>query len=673
MHSPERYHLYLLNADGSPGRRFALFGLAKKATDWTKGEWGHDYGLSNFAAAPGGSWIATSGDLGLALWDNQGTAAREKWAHEWWKTGERTPLRLLALDDTLITFAANTITGLAAADGSTLWSIGGEGGFGGGVVSGDRRTAVIWSDADGGRVYVIRGGALVNTIPTAAGEVSVSADGSFLAVTFRNQLKAYDPARGLLWTYTGDDLLRRPRVSPDGTRVAVGNELGTLAVLWRDGTKLVTKDLKALPVSAWLPDGGLLVATWTGTVLRYTAALDERRRTRLTPSETDIRPKLLTPDPVPAVRRAGWGNATATQDLTPNLIRTTSALLDVRLVNPTRYVDLGKQNAVALLTDGRADAPANPWVSGSVIGAIRIQDGTGRSCCSPSTPSARRSDSRESPSPRTPPTPCRGCAMSNCSGGTPKPGSGRTARNSFPTRAPCTATPSRPCPPPVSGCAPPAAASGPWATSGSANSSSTAPWWATPTGTVLEGNALAVLFDDRDDDVHGIVEDSEAADIQIGGAAAGTRCLRLKKAVERYPTSRAPFGHAMHDWDFRIVENPSAPGECRYLQFAWNALSPATTGICVRLGPAKSAPIFSASIGDSHWSPQTSMVEKRFEGRVPADWEVVRVGLWKFTAGAVKVVDQLALRSNGDGALFDQIVLARTEAALPILPWPPST
>ncbi|MEV2189586.1 hypothetical protein AB0I02_01095 [Streptomyces phaeochromogenes] len=83
----------------------------------------------------------------------------------------------------------------------------------------------------------------------------------------------------------------------------------------------------------------------------------------------------LTPDPVPVVRRAGWGNAGATQDLTPNLIKTTSAYLDVRLVNPTRYIDLGKQNAVALLTDGRADAPANPWVPWSVIGAIRIQDG----------------------------------------------------------------------------------------------------------------------------------------------------------------------------------------------------------------------------------------------------------------------------------------------------------
>ncbi|MGA6225075.1 WD40 repeat domain-containing protein [Streptomyces umbrinus] len=673
VHSPEGYHLYLLNADGSPRRRFALFGLAKKATDWTKGEWGHDYGLNNFAAAPGGSWIATSGDLGLALWDDQGTEAREKWAHEWWKTGERTPLRLLALDDdTLITFAANTITGLAAANGSTLWSIGvGEGSFGGGVVSGDRRTAVIWSDADGGRVYVIRGGALVTTLPTAAGEVSVSADGSFLAVTFRNQLKAYDAERGLLWTYTGDDLLRRPRVSPDGTRVAVGSELGTLAVLRRDGTPLTTEDLKALPVPAWLPDGGLLVATWTGTVIRYTAGLDERWRTRLTPTESDIRPKLLTPDPVPVVRRAGWGNAGATQDLTPNLIRTTSAYLDVRLVNPTRYIDLGKQNAVALLTDGRADAPANPWVPWSVIGAIRIQDGQElQFTVDTFRTQVRLTGITFAEDPAHPVSWLRDVQLQwwDTRAGLWKDGPKllsdagavhtHTFEPLFSSRFRLRTT-----------------GGGVWPV-GNIRLGELV-FHGTVVGNshrdVLEGNELAVLFDDRDDDVRDIVEDSTAADIQIGGAAVGTRCLRLKKAMERYPTSRAPFGHAMHDWDFRIVENPGAPGEYRYLQFAWKALSPATSGISVRLGPAKSAPVFSASIGDSHWPPQTSMVEKRFEGPVPADWEVVRIDLWKFTAGAVKVVDQLALRSNGDGALFDGFVLARTETALPNLPWPRST
>ncbi|MBH1937480.1 PQQ-binding-like beta-propeller repeat protein [Streptomyces sp. AV19] len=244
--------------------------------------------------APDGSWVAACGDLGLALWDDSGT---EKWVHEWW-ADRRTPLRLLAVDDaTLVAFARGTITGLSAANGSTLWSVTvtNSGVFGGGTVSGDRRTVVIPSNADGGRLFVIRGGVLANTLPTPADEVSVSDDGSFIAVTSRSQLRAFDADGGLLWTYTGDDLLRRPRVSPDGTRVAVGSELGTLVVLDRDGTVLAAPDLRALPVPAWLPGGDLLAATWMGTVIRYDTGLRPRWQSRLTPAETDIRPPAAGP------------------------------------------------------------------------------------------------------------------------------------------------------------------------------------------------------------------------------------------------------------------------------------------------------------------------------------------------------------------------------------------
>ncbi|HKN51935.1 MAG TPA: hypothetical protein VJX66_05510, partial [Amycolatopsis sp.] len=262
------HHLYLLDGAGAPKRRFALFGLPKKAVDFSHGDWRYDLGLPNFAVAPGGSWVATSGDLGLAVWNADGT---ERWAHEWWAS-DRTPMRLLALDDTaLIGYANDTVSGFSAADGSTLWTIKipDVGWFGGGAVSADHKTAVIWSDSEGGRLFVIRGGALVNTIPAAAEEVSVSADGTRIAVTAGRKLTVHDAAGGLLWTFTGDDFLRRPRISPDGKRVAVGSELGTLTVLSVAGAVLAGCDLGALPVPAWLPGGDLLVATWMGTLVRY--------------------------------------------------------------------------------------------------------------------------------------------------------------------------------------------------------------------------------------------------------------------------------------------------------------------------------------------------------------------------------------------------------------------
>src|SRR5262249_48285650 len=159
--------------------------------------------------------------------------------------------------------------------------------------------------------FVIRNGKLVNTINAAADEVEVSPHGLLIAATDGRQLKVFDPEGGLLWTYTGDDTLRHPRFSPNGKRIAVGSELGTLAVLDSEGSLDEERDLHALPVPAWLPDGELFVATWMGSVIRFDKNLNPLWEKKLTPGETDVRAKLLAKDSTPTVRKTGWGNATA--------------------------------------------------------------------------------------------------------------------------------------------------------------------------------------------------------------------------------------------------------------------------------------------------------------------------------------------------------------------------
>ncbi len=67
LNTPEGYHLYLLGLDGRPERRFALYGLPKRATFWFVG-WMFSDRINNFAAAPNGAWVASAGDLGLAVW-----------------------------------------------------------------------------------------------------------------------------------------------------------------------------------------------------------------------------------------------------------------------------------------------------------------------------------------------------------------------------------------------------------------------------------------------------------------------------------------------------------------------------------------------------------------------------------------------------------------------------
>ena len=136
------------------------------------------------------------------------------------------------------------------------------------AASADGRTIAARATTQSGRVFVVRDGKLVGMLPTAADAAVPSPDGTQVAVTTGRQLKWYAADGRLQWVFRGDDTLRNPRVSPDGKRLAVGSELGTLYVLDIAAGGVRTHDLGALAVPAWLPDGDLVAATWMGTVCR---------------------------------------------------------------------------------------------------------------------------------------------------------------------------------------------------------------------------------------------------------------------------------------------------------------------------------------------------------------------------------------------------------------------
>ncbi|MFI8931777.1 hypothetical protein ACIG3E_29405 [Streptomyces sp. NPDC053474] len=664
--SAEGYHLYLLDAAGAARRRFALFGLPKRATNWARGDWGYDLGLNNFAVAPDGSWVATCGDLGLAVWDSSGA---ERWAHQWWAEHRRAPLRLLAADDaTLITFAEGRITGLAAADGATLWSlhVADTGAFGGGVVSRDRRTVVIWSDTEGGRLYVIRGGALRTTVPAAADEVSLSGDGSLIAVTKYRQLKVFGADGGLLWTYTGDDLLRRPRVSPDGSRVAVGSELGTLAVLTRDGAVVAAVDLLALPVPAWLPDGDLVAATWMGTVVRYRPDLRPRWQSRLAPTEQDLRPKLRAPDPTPLVRRT-WGNAAATpRPLTDNVLKQTGVVLRSRLLDRDQEIYLSQQNDTGLLLDGSAQPPPRPWLPWWVVNSVDSGwHGTFELTVDTYRNLLRLDGVTIAEDPAHPESWLRDVRLQwwDTHAGRWADGPMLLSDRAVHTHLFTT----------------PLVAS--WfrfvTTGGGA--------W--PVGNlrmgelafhgvvlgnshrdVIDRRQRATLFDDRVSDLRTLVHGGLT--FQRGDARPeGGTCVRLDvhdgvSAADAHPQFFAPFGHVLPEWDFEIAEHPE-PGQYRYFQFAWKAAGPATTAMGLRLGLAWNAPAVLVLAGSPTWPDAAVLAQVTFP-TPPRTWSTVRLDLWELArAQAAYRVRSLSLRTVGGGALFDQLVLGRTPADLP--------
>jgi hypothetical protein len=126
-----------------------------------------------------------------------------------------------------------------------------------------------------------------------------------------------------------------------------------------------------LAVPAWLADGGLLLATWEGTVHRLDKNYAQQWRTRLTPEATDMRGKILADDGTPTTQIDAWGNAAEqAPDWSDNLLTQTTPM--IRLVTTQRPMSLTEtpDQKAAMLNDGRADAPAEAWIPWHIVGTF---------------------------------------------------------------------------------------------------------------------------------------------------------------------------------------------------------------------------------------------------------------------------------------------------------------
>jgi hypothetical protein len=117
LHSAEGYHLYLVGADGGLERRFALYGLPQRLPHRFVPPLFRDH-INSFAVGDGGRWIATAGDLGLAVWSAEGKIL---WQQDWFRQ-RRHPGKLLALDAaTLLVIEGTSATAYGATDGQPKW------------------------------------------------------------------------------------------------------------------------------------------------------------------------------------------------------------------------------------------------------------------------------------------------------------------------------------------------------------------------------------------------------------------------------------------------------------------------------------------------------------------------------------------------------------------------
>lgn len=314
--APSEFGLHIVDPgnEGTVLRRFDLYGttprwFGRTGTGMTDGR------PPAFATAADGAWIASAGNLGLAVWNQDGTP---RWSLPWWgqtpptsHPGAAADVVLAALNEsTLLVVDGRQISTYDVATGvqshqiplstpSTPFTT--VNGMATAVaVSPDGTTVAVATSHDGGRVLVLATADLTQqaVLTTRADELAWTPDGSGLITAYDTRVCRYrrDPAAG--WAldrcYPAADVVHNITIAADG-RIALGIEQGDLIVLDAALTPVFTADLGALPAPCWLPGGDLLTATWLGRVQRLNSAYQATWSSILRSTVSDMRAQFLAP------------------------------------------------------------------------------------------------------------------------------------------------------------------------------------------------------------------------------------------------------------------------------------------------------------------------------------------------------------------------------------------
>ncbi|MEX1017574.1 MAG: PQQ-binding-like beta-propeller repeat protein [Phycisphaeraceae bacterium] len=659
LNSAEGYHLYLLDGRGELERRVALYGLPNRLPQRFLATPDEKYlPINHFAMPADGRWIATAGDLGLAVWDRDGTL---RWQQDWWKQERHIGVIAAVGTQTLLVVEGLEATAYDAATGEPRWShtLASSGAARTMAVSDDAGTVAVLADTEtGGRVFGFRDGQLIADFPTDASEVAFARDGSQLAVVTGNLLKLYNFEQGLQWIFSGDDALRSPSFSPDGQRLVVGSDLGSLYVLDRDGRTLYEHDYTALPTGAWLDDGDLLVGTWMGELRRLDSRYETVWRTRLEPEPDGLTGPVASQQQVPTTRVASWTNAEPQpRTAEANLLAEVNAVIG--LVPGTTWGGAARLMLdPRLLHDGDTTAPREPWLAWDKVNHAAAADDPFFVTIESFRTRMRVEAVTFFEDPDHPEAWLRDATLEYQHSDTER------WHVAMELLSDAVAHTHR-LPEPVE-------ASKwrirlPWAIQGNLrlgeivfHGETTGP--AHPD--LAAKRPVAVLMDEGAAFQDVLTGHGQRWAFHFDDAHSGGRSLQVRPGDSPIaPREATGFGPVVPTWDFPIAADPG-PGEYRYLQFAYRAQGDDTTGVQLGL------------LGEG--APQTVWLHS---GPLPANldgtahqvdatpspqWRVVRVDLWE-RFGQPVTLRSVRFGAQGGPALIDQVLLGRTMEDLPAI------
>lgn len=648
--SSEGYHLYLFDKSGRCERRFALYD--------TPGRLPHRFvpgilggRLNQFAVAPDGSWVASAGNLGLVVWSSDG---KERWRQDWWKSGEPSGLLHTLNAESLVLVRGVEAAAFSAKDGKELWRLrlapSGETKC---IRAGDAGRAVAFlTDADGGRVFLLRDGKLLCAVPCLGDDMALSSDASTFAVVEGRQLKYYRDGT-FAWSMPADDMLHHPRLSKDGKAVACCSEAGALYLLGPTGEPLFRENLGAIAVPAFLPDGDVLAVGWMGRLTRLTKAEKGTGYRVLGTAHRRSRggyADLLEKNATPTSRVSAWGNALPKPlPLTDNLLGPKTVRIEFK--SSMHHAPLVGNPEV--LVDGKADPPAEPWLGWPTVGWFA----EAKTFNALQFDTFRRRLRVEAVTlvedARHPESWLRDCRLEYWDAAKERWVLATrllsdAATHSHRLEKPAEASRWRLVPSHLSGNLRLAEVVFHGKDLGPSHPD------------VVAMRPVAVLFDEGDElREAGLVSPTWGLSFVFGGAHSGGRYLRMEAGRSVAPVWKPPFGHVLPDWDFEVAEKPG-PGQYRYLQFACKGLSEKTTGLVLRLDGEAYGRSISCYAGD--YKKEADALGHKVADAPPRDWTVYTVDLWEAFKKPVRIRG-MRLAATGGPAGFDRVLLGRSRAA----------
>ena len=172
--SASGFHLYQLDKNGIASHRFADYGLPQELPSVFNASMTPNDPTLSFAAAPSGSWVASSGNLGVAVWKSDGSLLWSLARKGDGKTAVA-PLWIADMGDGgLLTVDGLKVTGYDAQSGKALWSheLAQDGLVR--AVESHAGTTFILTSAFGGTVYCVVDGEVKDSLPVTGDQFDVS-------------------------------------------------------------------------------------------------------------------------------------------------------------------------------------------------------------------------------------------------------------------------------------------------------------------------------------------------------------------------------------------------------------------------------------------------------------------------------------------------------------------